>query len=559
MSRYERLIKIAVDKVSGEIFDADEVFHKTKDAFEIRRKYHNQEFLPVCCECDQDLTVSDSKRDRLHFKHKPGHSYCFLTDDTISPQEHEKVLEVLRRESERHKQLKNRIGSLLQKIDGVDEVSIAIDNKFIIRGDEKRRPDVYCKYYDKELVFEIQLSDLPLRYIKSRYDFYKKHGMYLIWILDNFDIHNQGTLEKDIKYLAKHQNFFKLDEKVTEILTLECEYKDVLITEANKLLTIWQKKSITLHQVQFDDECYQIYFCKFDDNKAEAEIQQKKRAEEIELEKKRAAAKKRQQYAESKANNIIEEIKRLRDRKVQNFADISIQISVLDEYELEVLNSCLEFTKKSPIIRWLSTATQNDIAFLEFVLGCNEIDLDVNATDQDGKTAFQVIYENKNVFHQYVPVKLLFQRGYKLTEADKTCFLRRYPLEQDEDRIHFKIYEFCNELIDKTLVDSVFTYERQLRVIESVKQRKMIGFGYQPNGWVALANNAIDNYFGCWEYIELAFKKFGLWDTLIKLDKKGTFTNKHQAFYSKKPKQDSAFEKVLKELYPELGSLENNP
>src|SRR5258705_11193250 len=230
MSRYEPSIKIAFNKLSGEVLDADMVFANNKDAFGIRQQYHKKELLPICCECDQDLTVSGSKLDRLHFKHKPGHTYCILTDEDISPQEHEKLNEILRcKESDRHKQLKNKIGSLLHKVDWVDKSSIAIDNKFIFRGNDKKRPDVYCKYNDKELVFEIQLSNLSLGYILSRYEFYKKHGMYLIWILDNFDIHNQGTLEKDIKYLTKYENFFKLDENISDTLNLECEYKDVYL------------------------------------------------------------------------------------------------------------------------------------------------------------------------------------------------------------------------------------------------------------------------------------------------------------------------------------------
>jgi hypothetical protein len=37
---------------------------------------------------------------------------------------------------------------------------------FLTQGkDGKRNPDVYCKFQDKELVFEIQLSDLSLAYI----------------------------------------------------------------------------------------------------------------------------------------------------------------------------------------------------------------------------------------------------------------------------------------------------------------------------------------------------------------------------------------------------------
>lgn len=81
MKQYNRSIKIALDKSTGEILDADEIFNKTKDAFQIRKKYQTGELPLSCCECQQELVVSGSKYDRLHFKHKPGHSYCILSDE----------------------------------------------------------------------------------------------------------------------------------------------------------------------------------------------------------------------------------------------------------------------------------------------------------------------------------------------------------------------------------------------------------------------------------------------------------------------------------------------
>ena len=181
MKKYERAIKIVFDKQSERIIDVDEVLSKKTNAFDIRRQYNERLLLPICCECGQDLGVSSSKYDRVHFKHKPGHEDCCLADSKLTPQEHKKFSEILKhKESDRHKQLKNNIGELLQDVQGVDVNSISIDNKFIIRGNQKRRPDVYCKYYDRELVFEIQLSDLSLSYILSRYNFYLNNRIYFL-------------------------------------------------------------------------------------------------------------------------------------------------------------------------------------------------------------------------------------------------------------------------------------------------------------------------------------------------------------------------------------------
>lgn len=548
MERYERSIKLAFDKLSGQILDADEVFETPKDSFEVRQQYHKKRLLLSCCECDQDLMISGSKYDRLHFKHKPGHTYCILADENVSPQEHEIFAEIFRsKESNRHKHLKNKIGSLLHEVDGVDKSSIIIDNKFIIRGDQKRRPDVYCRYYDKELVFEIQLSSLSLEYILSRYEFYKEHGIYLIWILDNFDIHNQGTLERDIKYLTKYENFFKLDESA-ETFHLECEFKVPFQTEQNKIHTKWQKKSIPLSQVKFDKESYQIYYFNFGDNKAQIEAQIKAKREKL-------VAEQRIQYAEAKAKDLAKEIRELRATKSLSFALVEKRISELDEKELEILNSVFGFVKRSPVFHWLSTATQADSTFLEFIFECNRIKFDINESSMKGKTAFQAIFENKKI-RKYTLIRSLFRRGYELTEADE-IFFSTLSLGEREG-IDIAICAFCNKLTDKTLVDDVFRFSKQLFVIESAKKLDIVGFNYKPNEWIAFANNAIQNYAECWELIERAFKKFNLWEKLISIDKKGTFRKKVQDFYSTKPKQDQQFDKVFRDLYPEVDSFKES-
>lgn len=551
MGRYDRSIKIAFDKTSGEILDADEVFDIAKDAFEIRKKYHEKNLILSCCECEQDLMVSDSKYDRLHFKHKPGHSYCILADGKLSPHDHEKITAILKaKESDRHKELKNKIGELLKNVSGVDVSTIQIDNKFIIKGNEKRKPDVYCKFHDKELVFEIQLSDLSLGYILSRYDFYKKHGMYLIWILDNFDIHNQGTLERDIKYLTKYENFFKLDEK-SETLKLECEYKFPFLTDDNKLLTKWLKKSVALNELKFDSEVHQAFYYNFGDNKTKTETFQKQKEAEIKEAERKKREQQRLENAQTTEKYIVAEIADFRKRKIQNFDSISNQLEELDDFEFDVLNKTLNLKgkSKSPLIKWIDEATQDDVVFLSFVLKTNKIDLDINTND-NGRTPLQALFENENIY-KTTPALSLFQAGYTLTESDNLK-LNELKEKLKISEADFYIYKFCNNLTDRNLVSDVLQFSKLLFIIESARSKELITFNFQGNKWVSFANNAIQYYSEYWEYIELAFKKFGLWDELIKLDIKGTFQKKVEQFYSKMPRQKYDFEEVFNDLYPEM-------
>ena len=139
MARYDRLIKFAYDRLSDKDWDADDLFDTKKNAFEIRRQVSRDEFDFYCKECHQQLEVSTSKYDRLHFKHSRGADYCILKDEDLSPEEHEKFTQNLQfKESERHKFLKHRIGDLLNTTSGVHTSSISVDNKFIVRGNEKR-------------------------------------------------------------------------------------------------------------------------------------------------------------------------------------------------------------------------------------------------------------------------------------------------------------------------------------------------------------------------------------------------------------------------------------
>ena len=555
MGRYDRSIKIAFDKTSGEILDADEIFDITKDAFQIRKKYHEKNLMLSCCECEQDLMVSGSKYDRLHFKHKPGHEYCILADGKLTPQEHERYTEILKsKESNRHKELKNKIGELLRSVPNIDIDTISVDNKFIVKENGKRKPDVYCKFQDKEIVFEIQLSDLSLGYILSRYEFYKSHGMYLIWILDNFDIHNQGTLERDIKYLTRYENFFKLDED-SETFKLECEYKFPFLTDDNRLLTKWLKKSVSLNELKFDSEVFQAFFYDFGDNRIKTETLQKQKAEEIKESERRKVEQRRLENAERKANDLIAKIAYFRKREVLIFDAISNDIRDMNDFEIKILNRklCLKgkiTNGKPPLITWIDEAKKYDASFIEFILTTKEIELDINTTDNVGRTPLQAIFQNDAIY-KTLPILALFQAGYKLTENDSLTLTELMEQQRITDT-DFHILKIYNDLTNRDLVPVAYRFSKLLFIIESARQDKLITFNFTGNKWVSFANNAIQYYSEYWEYIELAFKRFGLWDKLIQLDTKATFQKKVEQFYSDMPEQKYDFDEVFKDLYPEF-------
>lgn len=565
MGRFERSIKIAFDKISGEVLEADQVFDSQKDGFQVRRQFNRDEIELYCCECHQKLDVSTSKYDRLHFKHQRHADPCILKDENLSPAEAALLTDILRgKESERHQQLKNLIAERLRTVPGVDDSSITIDNRFIIRGTEKRRPDVYCRYHDKELVFEIQLSQLSLRYIINRHDFYKEHGIYLIWILDNFDVHDQSQLERDIKYLAHHQNFFKLDEDVSEF-KLACEYKSPFLSYDNEVHSKWLKHSASLDEVQFDSKEYQIFYFDYktalqrqEDVKAVRDREQQEQAririERLQKEQAEQQKAKRQFEIEEKVNDIISEIKRLRKIKAAVFTTAWQMLARLDYEEQIYFDSLLGLSAPTPdgnpkFFGWIREAKQEDVAFLDFVFACPYIRFDINASGIDNISAFQAVYNNSSI-GKYTAIQALFKGGYCIREEDE-ALIRSIKVDEEVEA-DLVLYRYCSSLKDRSLVETVFALKKLICILHSAREGRITGFKYKPTEWVAFANNAIEYYDRYWDYIELVFKHYGLWEKIIAADGRRTFQKKLQGLYERMPEQSFEFDRLFRALFPEF-------
>jgi hypothetical protein len=544
----ELLIPFAYNKRTGAQHAARELFdHPATERFKRRREYHEGE-LWVCCECLQDLTISTSVKDKLFFKHKPNSGYCILSDAKISSFEQNSIYDIFRlKESDRHKELKNKIGALLKITEGVDVDSVMIDTQFLLRNSEKRRPDVYCRYLGKEIVFEIQLSQLSLGYLVSRYNFYKSNGIYLIWILDNFDIYGQEIFERDIKYLTAYENFFKLDESATTLLKLACDYKVPYIYEET-IRTKWMRKSVALADLNFNENIFQPYYYNlpFEKQKKENELQNM-----FVLARERAVAG-RMAAAKETVRDIIAEITKRKENNFPNYGELKEKISILDSITQEKLNEQLGLTRRQrdeiPILNyWIRNSKESYDYFLEFILSTHEIDIDIS-TREGAISLFEEVLLNQKIYHSFL-IKLLLKRGYKITENDEKVYLQRYP----DDASMFLLYRMCSWLTDVRLVDSVFKFYQLLYTIQSAVSKKIVG--YKFTSWVAFANNTVEHHSQYWQFIEPAFKKTGIWEIILAADKNDSFKRKLANLYQNMPEQKDDFSILFRELYPEFEYL----
>lgn len=548
----ERAIKLAFDKQAGIFLDADDVFFNTRNAFAVREEYSRKKLF--CYECDQSLHIAASKFDRLFFRHGPNAGSCILKDQEFSSLELTLYNDTLTaKESPRHRDLKNKIAELLKVTDGVEKDSVFADTHYLFHEKEKRRPDVYCKYQGKEIVFEIQLSALSFRYILDRRDFYRKKGIYLVWILDAFDVKGQSHTERDIKYLSSYQNFFKLDETSIE-MRLVCTYKSPYINEKNQLHSPWTSRSLTFDQLRFCSQELQVYYLDYTKKLKSEQI----RLEEIEANIRQKAQEKQdeeyRQRSQQKVSNLISKMATYR----RNQYDFYKFPSILDGFsdgDLCVLNQKLSFDKvhkqKTQLNYYLSAAINGDFSFINFLLAERRIEFDVNKTNLDGTTTLKELLNNPCLYnYKNTLLPFLFQRGYNLSQRDIDFYeTMPHPPQQDIEA-DIVLLKCCNSLSEKELSTLVFRNARLITIIESAKQKKIIGT--RLPGWLAFAMNVVISYKRNWEYIQEAFVYYGLTDVIVAHDKKGNFQKKVAEYQLNMPEQQKEVLELLIDLYPEV-------
>lgn len=547
---FERTIKSAIIKETGEIIESDEYFKKKQEGDEIRTEYNRGNITFLCLECRQKLSLSKSNKRNFYLKHFPNSEYCELKEESLSNKEQEIYTQILiAKESPRHIFLKNRIGELLKETKDVSEVKI--DDYFIFNNKgEKRKPDVYCKYLEKEIVFEIQLSNLSQKYILGRHDFYKEKGIYLIWVLDNFDVEGKTTTELDIKYLSKHQNYFRF--KDTNDFQLNCKFKQTHLNTKNQFYDEWNEVNITLDKLQFDKENNEVYLYNFLMNKEEKLIVQKRNQEQIEKQKKEKRLQKEQERIAYKIHDFIEAIGDEKEKYKSDFSKLKNELNNFDDEELKFLNQRLKLDEREKIFDWLEKGNESDYEFLKFILESYQIDLDVNINHKTtSKNVFHYLYNNVEIYQKERFLKLLFRKGFKFSEIDIPLLENYFEDSNNDFQRSVLVYGLAN-YTPKWLIDTLFEYKSQrvLCIIESCLVKQIIGFKYK--GWIALLNYAIHNYPEYWSYIETALKSTELFEKVILLDKKGTFQNKLNNNQNVQQEIDKNFAQLFMHLYPEL-------
>ncbi|WP_024772918.1 DUF6035 family protein [Aquimarina macrocephali] len=550
--KFERAIKYALNRDTGEVIDASLMFQESKIAHKYREAYNREEFGLHCLECDNPLVISSSKYDKIYLRHSPGSSNCILKDEKFTLEEENRYYDCLKsKESERHIFLKKVIGKYLKDVPQIQ--NLWIDNRFIYNDQgDKRKPDIYCQYKGKEIVFEIQLSNLSQKYILSRFDFYKQKGIYLIWILDNFDVLGNTQTEKDIKYLSVHQNYFRFDDKVKEF-RLNCKFKQTHLSSVNKFYDQWNDVNITLDKLTFDENNKEVYFYNFLKNKEDLLMIQRRNQFKIDKKKKEIDNQRRineeQEKITYRVYDFLEKISVEKKRKYSDFKELKYELQLFKVSELELLNNRLQIDEKERLFRWVQNGENSEYGFFEFILNSN-IHFDINKTDKNGNDVLYHLFKNENIYSKEQFLELFFKRGFVFLQKHEAIVKKSYVEQADYQRL-ILICQLASK-VPKWLLQELFTFKSQrvLCIIHSCIEKQITGFKFK--NWIALLNHAIYNYPEYWKYIESTLKSTGLFKEVISLDKKKTFQKKLSNHSHSSVEYNQDFAHLYGHLYPEL-------
>jgi len=191
------------------------------------------------------------------FKHTQGiGADCQISSERLSPLSRRALIYDGARESFEHRELKQFIyDALLSDPDASD-----VFQERVIRGEvlahEYRRPDVQCRWRDRRIVFEIQLSHTQNTDVVARDEFYARESICIIWVFQKPDM--TRALEVD-EFSTNRHNLFEMTSRARAmtgehcVLTLDCHYDAPSRTREGEVVLTRLLKCVTLTDLHYPD------------------------------------------------------------------------------------------------------------------------------------------------------------------------------------------------------------------------------------------------------------------------------------------------------------------
>lgn len=246
---------------------SDEDFFKFRREIEEARKKFP---IALCSVCYQSVVLRGDAHRTKFFAHTKNSADCPIKTTTNLTEDELRALKYNgQKEGVAHKTNKEKIAKLLL-LDDLFEDDVKVEATFrqenhVGIAKEWRRPDISCvlKYSNIPLVIELQVSTTFLDVIINREAFYRRNGVYILWVFISFDPDKFTTL--DIAY-GNFANVFVFDAEAKsesekfQKLMLKCYYRKPHITELNTISYVWECELVDFNILSFEEERKKVYY-----------------------------------------------------------------------------------------------------------------------------------------------------------------------------------------------------------------------------------------------------------------------------------------------------------
>ena len=304
---FQQTVELAIDIETDQRIAASELLALPEAEFSAMRRQAMAERIArkkgatkaryICAICRIPLWLSryNHEEGNRWFRHdEPSLGCPWFEGNKLSPDQRRALIYRGQQEGEEHRRLKNFIASWLEKEPGVTGVDRELVTHGQILKGEWKRPDVQCVKGDKRMVFEIQLSYTFLSDVIKRDEFYRREGIFIIWVFAFCDL-RKATVRDEAFF--NRRNVFVLDSAATQEtierarLTFNGHFQNPVVNEG-VILDEWSTQLITLDDAQFPVSNYRPFFFDYD-----AAL----RALEVEQTEKQRKAQQARQEAQSQA------------------------------------------------------------------------------------------------------------------------------------------------------------------------------------------------------------------------------------------------------------------
>lgn len=287
-SQPQQTVKLAIDCESGELVSAESLLTLEEEEFSalrraslaarVDRKRGGSAVRFQCALCKQPLFLSRYIQGPTNrwFVHDGKSEHCpWYERNRLTPYQTKALIYRGQQEGPKHREMKRFVATWLGKDPLASEINEEQTTFSEVVKGEWRRPDLKCQYQGKSLVFEIQLSYTFLSDVIARDEFYRREGIFIIWLFASFDRSRAAITDEAF---FNRRNLFVLDteavSQTTErgILTIN-GYRQVPQLVDGQICDVWTNAFVELSNVSFPSDTMRPYFFDYDVERKAVEAQ----------------------------------------------------------------------------------------------------------------------------------------------------------------------------------------------------------------------------------------------------------------------------------------------